>query len=105
MKVKIVLPFLAVLMAVSVAWATQSVARNSDLVWFEVNAAGDAISPTQGFRGEQSPFVCNDGATNCARALSISQGEVSLNSGSAAVYHINSGVDIQTDYDAFEMKP
>lgn len=104
-KFKFLIPVLACFFAVSIAWTTKATKPPSDLVWFEVNATGSATDPMQGARGDQSPFNCPGGSANCARALSIAQGEVSLNSGSLTQYHINSGVNIQTAYDEEELKP
>lgn len=77
----------------------------SDKVWFETDENGDAIDANDGRRGDSSPFNCTGFGDPCARALSIMEGEVSLNSGSLTVYHINSGYNTVDFYDDEETKP
>gem|GEM_PF-2234629 len=103
---KYVLGFSAVVLAAVMVAFTQPVTRNydSDLVWFAVDANGDPINPMNGTRGDEPPNDCPGTSIPCARALSISQGEVSLNTGSSTVYHINSGYSTQSDYDAHREK-
>ncbi|RXK60668.1 hypothetical protein ESA94_09395 [Lacibacter luteus] len=98
---KYVLGFSAVVLAAVMVAFTQPVTRNydSDLVWFAVDANGNATNPTNGTMGDEPPISCPGSLTPCARALSISQGEVSLNSGSSTVYHINTGYSTVSDYD------
>lgn len=98
---KYLLGFTAVLFAVTLFAFTQPVTKadDSDLVWFAVDSNGDPLNSMNGTRGEEPPISCPGELIPCARALSISQGEVSLNTGSSTVYHINSGYSTQTDYD------
>lgn len=102
-------PFLFLMMlfvmAAASAFTTHYVSVNSDLVWFEVDANGDAINPSNGTIGSEPPINCPGDVTLCARALSISQGEVSLVSGSSTVYKINPGYNIATHYDEERFKP
>jgi len=104
-KFKLIIPVLVAMLAVTTAFTTTPKHLLSDKVWFAVDANGDEIDANNGHRGESSPFGCTTGPVSCARALSVMAAEVSLNTGSSTVYHINSGVDIQTDYDAAEFKP
>lgn len=98
-------PVVAFLIAVSIAWTSNSRQLLSDKVWFAVDADGNAINPNDGRRGDSSPFGCSGSNDPCARSLSISQGEVSLNSGSMTIYHINSGFNTVDDYDFEELEP
>jgi hypothetical protein len=104
-KARKFLPLLALVFAITTAWTVHSKQVLSDKVWFETDEDGDALNPNDGRRGDSSPFGCSSGPDVCARALSIEQGEVSLNSGSSSIYHINTGFNTQDDYDFEEYKP
>ena len=92
---------LVVLFAASSAFVKSKKTVTSDLVWFTVNSLGVATNPMAGISADEDPYECPDeGNVNCARALSISEGEVELNTGSTTLYHINSGYSTQGDFDA-----
>lgn len=96
---KYLLSMTAIVMAVVLFAFTQPIGKadDSDLVWFQVDVNGDPVNSMNGARGEEPAIPCPGELIPCARALSISEGEVSLNSGSSTVYHINSGYSTQTD--------
>lgn len=104
-KVKLVIPILALLLAITAAWTNHSNRLTSDKVWFETDDDGDPLNANDGRRGEFAPFGCSLGPDVCARSLSIMDGEVSLNSGSSTIYHINAGYNLQDDYDFEELEP
>ena len=92
------LPILALVLGIAASAFTVSENQNSDLVWFEVDQQGQAInSSTGGTEGVNPPMNCPGGSLLCARALSISQGEVVDNHD--GTYGIATGVDISFDYD------
>ena len=105
MKKQSFLPILALVLGIAASAFTSKQATDSDLVWFEVNQSGAAVHPDEGMQGESSPFNCNTGSLKCATALSISAGEVVLNS-DGITYSIETGVDISSDlyYDQREFK-
>jgi hypothetical protein len=72
------------------------------LIWFQVDAMGNAINSANGQSGT-NPFGCSGSPTLCARALTYdsanpSASEVTLN-GDGVTYTIKSGVNITTDFD------
>jgi hypothetical protein len=102
---KMLLPMIALVVAVSLSAFTKIQRTDSDLVWFEVNSSGQALHPTDGgVQGDTSPFGCSTGTLKCATALSISQNEVQENMDGS--YQIASGVDITSSsyYNAREFK-
>lgn len=98
-KFKLILPLLAILMAVTVSWTTRPNKVLSDKIWFEVNQDGSPKDANAGVRSDMPPLECNGSNILCARSLSLNDGEASLNSGSTTTYHINSGFSTQDDYD------
>lgn len=92
-------------LGVTSAFTHQYQRMNSDLVWFEVDENGNAIDPSNGTMGSEPPINCAGNVKLCARALSISQGEVSLLSGSTTVYQINPGYSTSVHYDDERLKP
>lgn len=96
---------LVALVAIGSAFTLNYAKVNSDLVWFEVDQNGNAINPANGTRGAEPPISCAGSTNLCARALSISQGEVSLVPGSSTVYQVNTGYSTATHYDDERLKP
>lgn len=103
-KFRFLLPVGAAFFAITIAWTARP-DQNSDLVWFEMDANRQPVNSCGGVRGDLPPVICTGGETLCALAFSISEGEVSLNSGSTTLYHLNPGVDLETDYNLAAYKP
>lgn len=96
------LPILALLIAIGASAFTsyQKSTVESDLVWFKVNQDGSLVDGTAGIRGDNPPIGmnCQGNEALCAKAFSISAGEVEPY-GTSGQYEIKPTTDVNEDHD------
>ncbi|GAA4339839.1 DUF6520 family protein [Flaviaesturariibacter amylovorans] len=98
---KLILPLVAVVLAVAGSAFTtvqKKAAMTGDLVWFLVDANGNAVNPSGGVQSDTPPSQCDDGSRLCAVSLNISDNEVVQN---GSLYSIAPMVD-ETDPAVYE---
>lgn len=99
-KFSIALPIIAFVIAIGTSAFIKVQQLDSDLVWFKIDPqTGQPLNASSGgMLSDTDPFSCDVTQTQvCSVALSISQGEVTQNSGT---YGIAPGVDPLDDADA-----
>jgi hypothetical protein len=97
-KFSIFIPVLILIFSLTSAFVSRP-ALDPDLVWFQLNSStGALLNPNNGSQSATDPWGCSGTANYCSKAFSISEGEVTLISGTT--YSINAGVNINSAFNA-----